>query len=78
MSEHNARQTITLEAIDPVEIFGAGNRILEALCSYFPGLKVVARGNDIILEGEQQDINSFSSKLDMLTERSRDKMNLKA
>lgn len=76
MSEHNARQTITLEAIDPVEIFGAGNRILEALCSYFPGLKVVARGNDIILEGEQQDIDSFSSKLDMLTERRRHKMNL--
>ena len=36
------RQTITLEAIDPVEILGPGNRILEALCSYFPNLKVVA------------------------------------
>ena len=39
------KKTIILEAIDPIEIYGAGNRILETFCSYFPGLKVVARGN---------------------------------
>lgn len=70
------RQTITLEAIDPVEILGPGNRILEALCSYFPNLKVVARGNEIILEGDRQDIDMFSSKIDMLQERRRHKMGL--
>lgn len=70
------RQTITLEAIDPVEILGPGNRILEALCSYFPNLKVVARGNEIILEGDRQDIEMFSSKIDMLQERRRHKMGL--
>ena len=70
------RQTITLEAIDPVEILGPSNRILEALCSYFPNLKVVARGNEIILEGDRQDIDMFSSKIDMLQERRRHKMGL--
>ena len=70
------RQTITLEAIDPVEILGPGNRILEALCSYFPNLKVVARGNEIILEEDRQDIDMFSSKIDMLQERRRHKMGL--
>lgn len=70
------RQTITIEAIDPVEILGPGNRILEALCSYFPNLKVVARGNEIILEGDRQDIDMFSSKIDMLQERRRHKMGL--
>ena len=43
------RQTITLEALDTVAILGHGTRILEALCRYFPTLKVVARGNAIIL-----------------------------
>lgn len=76
MSGQRIKHTITLEAIDPVDILGPGNRILEALCSYFPDLKVVARGNDIILEGSRQDIDTFSSKLDMLTERKLHKMNL--
>lgn len=70
------RKTVTLEETDPVEIYGAGNRILEALCSYFPKLKVVARGSDIILDGEAADIDTFTSKLDMLIERRKHKTNL--
>lgn len=76
MTDKKNRQTITLEAIDPVEIFGAGNRILEALCSYFPELKVTARGTEIMMEGKQDDIDLFSRKLDMLIERRTHKMNL--
>lgn len=76
MTDKKNRQTVTLEAIDPVEIFGAGNRILEALCSYFPELKVTARGTEIMLEGKQDDIDLFSRKLDMLIERRTHKMNL--
>lgn len=76
MTDKKNRQTITLEAIDPVEIFGAGNRILEALCSYLPELKVTARGTEIMLEGKQDDIDLFSRKLDMLIERRTHKMNL--
>lgn len=70
------RNTIHLEAIDPVEIYGTANRNLEALCSYFPELKVVARGNDIILEGSESDIAGFTSKLNMLIQRREHKMNL--
>ena len=39
-----SKSTIRLEAIDPIEIYGAANKNLEALCSYFPELKAVARG----------------------------------
>lgn len=73
---NNEKKTIRLEAIDPVEIYGAANKILEALCSYFPNLKVVARGNDIILEGSGTDIEEFGVKLNMLIQRRRHKMNL--
>lgn len=63
------KKTIRLEAIDPLEIYGAGNRILEALCSYFPRLKVAARGTEINLEGSDPDIGEFEAKLNMLIER---------
>ena len=70
------KDTIRLEAIDPIEIYGPANKNLEALCSYFPELKVVARGNEIILEGSDEDIVKFRSKLSMLIARRQHKMNL--
>ena len=71
-----AKKNIKLEAIDPVEIYGAANKNLEALCTWFPNLKVIARGNEIILDGEEKDIEDFSVKLNMLIERRKHKMNL--
>lgn len=71
-----SRSTIRLEAIDPLEIYGATNKNLEALCSYFPELKVIARGNDIILDGKDEDISAFTTKLNMLVERRHHKTNI--
>lgn len=70
------KKTIRLEAIDPIEIYGAENRILTEFRSHFPDLKVAARGTDIILDGSGKDIDIFSSKLDELIERRRRKTNL--
>ena len=71
-----SKSTIRLEAIDPIEIYGAANKNLEALCSYFPELKAVARGCEIILEGKDEDIEKFTSKLKMLIEKRQHKMNI--
>ena len=70
------KKTIRLEAIDPIEIYGAANRNLESLCSYFPELKVVARGEEIILEGTETDICNFEQKVMLLIERRQHKRNL--
>jgi len=70
------KKTIHLENIDPIEIYGAGNRILDEFCSYFPDLKVVARGNEVILDGRESDIEDFSLKMDELIDRRHHKMNL--
>lgn len=67
---------IKLEAMDPVEIYGAGNKILEEFCTYFPALKVIARGTDIILDGKEKDIEEFETKFAELVERRHHKMNL--
>lgn len=70
------KKTITLEAIDPIEIYGAGNKILNEFCSYFPGMKVIARGNQIFLDGSESQIEQFGNKLDELIGRRKHKMNL--
>ena len=71
-----SKSTIRLEAIDPIEIYGAANKNLEALCSYFPELKAVARGCEIILDGKDEDIEKFTAKLKLLIERRQHKMNI--
>ena len=71
-----SKSTIRLEAIDPIEIYGAANKNLEALCSYFPELKAVARGSEIILEGKDEDIEKFTAKLKLLIQRRQHKTNI--
>ena len=71
-----SKETIRLEAIDPIEIYGPTNKNLEALCTYFPELKVVARGNEIMLDGKEEDIHKFRLKLSLLIQRRHHKMNL--
>ena len=70
------KRTIKLEAIDPIEIYGVGNRILEEFCTYFPGLRVVARGDELILDGKESQIEEFSIRLGELIERRKHKLNL--
>lgn len=70
------KKTITLEGMDPVEIYGAGNKILEEFCSYFPALKIVARGDEILLDGKENAIQEFVQKFRELIEKRRCKMNL--
>ena len=76
MQMSNCKKTIRLEAIDPIEIYGAANKVLEALCSYYPNLKVIARGNEIILEGSEKDVEDFETKINLLVEIRCHKMNL--
>ena len=72
-----SKKNIRLEAIDPIEIYGAANKNLEALCSYFPELKVVARGNEIILEGKDTDVEEFEEKLKKLVNHGKKKKNIR-
>ena len=72
------KKTVRVEAIDPIEIYGPGNKILMEFCSYFPHLKVVARGNELILEGRESDISEFNIRLAELLERRKRKTHLTA
>ncbi len=49
--------------IDPSEIFGVNNSNLKILRSYFPQLKLIARGSTIKAYGEEEIIDVFDEKL---------------
>lgn len=62
------KRSVKLQAISPIEIYGAGNKILEEFCSYFPGLKVIARGDEILLDGKESQIQEFEQRFAELIE----------
>ena len=70
------RKTIRLNAVDPVEILGAGNRILNEFCSYYPGLKVNDKGLEIVLDGDENQIEDFAMKFARLVQLRKRKSSL--
>lgn len=72
----NKERKITLEAIDPMDIYGVNNRILDRIKRYFPKMKIVARGSEIYLEGSEKDIKLFEERLNTLIEIRLRKRNL--
>lgn len=72
------KKTIKLEGITPIEIYGVGNKILMEFCSYFPHLKVTARGDELILDGRESDIAEFNIRFAELVALRHRKMNLTA
>lgn len=61
-----AEKKIELTEIDPVEIFGVNDKLINRLANYFHKLKVVPRGNTISLKGSSKDITSFQTNLNLL------------
>jgi len=57
---------IVLEEIDPLDIYGVNNKLIDKLISFYPKLKVVPRGNEIYIKGESSYIESFENKIETL------------
>ena len=56
----------TLKEMDPVEVYGVNDRFVKSICSHFPNLKVVPRGEKLIMKGEEEQIEAFLKLLEML------------
>ncbi|HYW94487.1 MAG TPA: PhoH family protein [Bacteroidales bacterium] len=59
-------KTIYLEGIDPIDFFGVNNNRFERLRQHFPKLRIVSRGNEIMISGEQSEIQRFEEKVDQM------------
>ena len=57
---------IPIDTFNPVEFFGVNDSNLEVIRRNFPELKLVARGNEIKVIGDEKNIHSFSEKINRL------------
>ncbi|PKA99969.1 phosphate starvation-inducible protein PhoH [Flavobacteriaceae bacterium MAR_2009_75] len=58
---------LELTEISPREFFGQGNQNIDLLKKYYPKLKIVARGNKIKVYGDEELLEEFDRRFDMLT-----------
>jgi phosphate starvation-inducible PhoH-like protein len=59
---------IYLEGVDPVKLYGINNSRYDRIVSSFPKLKFVSRGNELIIKGEDKEIQAFEAIYEMLVD----------
>lgn len=57
-----AEKILHLETVDPLDLYGVKCSRLEILKRAFPKIQIVARGHDVKLLGEEQQISDFEDK----------------
>lgn len=53
---------IILEGIDPLEFFGVNNSKIDLITSFFPKIKIIARGHSLNIQGEESELRIFEKK----------------
>jgi len=62
-----AEKSISLEGIDPVSIYGVNNSKLESLRRYFSKVKIITRGSDLKVVGDETELDKFEVKFSVLS-----------
>ena len=57
---------IDLNGTNPIDIYGTNNKTLLFILNFFPKVKVVARGNTLKLIGDDESVNHFESKFNLM------------
>jgi phosphate starvation-inducible PhoH-like protein len=63
---NTADRLIELVGINPAEFFGVNDANLRYLKTFFPKLKIIARGNTILLNGDEEVMDEFERKFELL------------
>ena len=67
MSETNERQeTVIIDGIGSVDIYGAHDKLLEKIRHYFPDVKVLARGSEIRIKGDAGEVDMLKERLETI------------
>lgn len=57
---------LTVEGVDPVELYGENNAKLNLLRKAFPDVTITSRGNNLKITGEKKDTQTAKSKFEMM------------
>ncbi len=58
--------SIEIKGVNPVELFGVNNSKLKHIKSFYPKLKVVARGNVLTVSGDSEEVHDFEKKFQLI------------
>ena len=58
--------SIEIKGVNPVELFGVNNSKLKHIKSFYPKLKVVARGNVLAVSGDSEEVHDFEKKFQLI------------
>jgi phosphate starvation-inducible PhoH-like protein len=59
-------RTISISSYNPLDIYGVNDKNLELIRSYFPKIKIIARGEVIKIMGTGDDMDDFEEKFNMI------------
>lgn len=57
-----SEKTFSIEPIPPLEFYGVNERKLKTIAKYFPNLKLIGRGQDLKLIGDEDSIEEFEAR----------------
>ena len=57
---------IKLDDVHPIEVLGINNQNLKLIQAAYPKLKIVARGNEIIIKGDENETQELSAKIQLM------------
>ena len=61
-----SEKVLEINSINPLDLYGANNKKLTFIKQFFPKIKIVARGNQLKLIGEEEVIQQFELKFDLM------------
>jgi phosphate starvation-inducible protein PhoH and related proteins len=61
-------RVISIDQADLLELYGINNRNLDRISAFFSTLKIVARGNEIKVSGDETEVERFADKIRLLTD----------
>lgn len=64
-------KTISVDGLNSVDVYGVNDRKLERMKFYFPDVRILARGNEIRLEGQEEQVEQLSRRIGALLEELR-------
>ena len=62
----NRTYTISLEGIDPVQIYGVNNKHLDLMTKFFPAVRIHARGADMKISGDEAQVEMLVARIGTL------------
>jgi phosphate starvation-inducible protein PhoH and related proteins len=61
-------KTIILEDISPIDFLGIDNQTIREVSAIFPGSKIISRGNEILIKGNETEVAKINSILESLVD----------